>query len=96
MKNQTLDKLKTINEQLDQNPEPIKERLREILEDQRDRKRLRTSLAKMVEHVNDRWSNMPPTVEESYNAFFENEDFWSDHPEYRWSTPYLWSEKGTA
>ena len=50
----------------------------------------------MVEHVNDRWSNMPPTVEESYNAFFENEDFWSDYPEYRWSTPYLWSEKGTA
>ena len=96
MKNQTLDKLKTINEQLNQNPEPIKERLREILEDQRDRKRLRTSLAKMVEHINDRWSNMPPAVEATYDAFFENEDYWSDQPQYRWSTPYLWSEKGTA
>ena len=38
-------------------------------------KNTNTKLAKMVEHVNDRWSNKPPTVEESYNAFFENEDF---------------------
>ena len=53
-------------------------------------------LLEMVEHINDRWSNMPPAVEATYDAFFENEDYWSDQPQYRWSTPYLWSEKGTA
>ena len=54
------------------------------------------SLVTIVEHINERWSNMPPVVEESHNAFFENEDYWSEQPMQRWSTPYLWSEKGNA
>ena len=90
------EQLERLNKQLEENPGPIKKRLYEILEDQYRRRRNRMSLAKMVEHFNDRWDNIPPAVEATYDAFFENEDYWSDQPQYRWSTPYLWSEKGTA
>jgi hypothetical protein len=56
----------------------------------------RTELAKRVLHFNKLWKEIPQAVVETHNAFFDNEDFWSEQPEYRWSTPYLWSEKGTA
>ena len=55
-----------------------------------------TELVKRVLHFNKLWKDIPPAVVEAHNILFDNEDLWSDKPGLHWSTPYLWSEKGTA